>query len=102
MAFFEDVMNSAKGLYDKELMELRDAIIEELGRREKDRELEAAAKVTKAIQDYLAAGYTLWIKGSAICDDHGFTFDKDFDSEVFEVTNNDGEVTIFMMECDLT
>ena len=101
MAFFEDVMNNAKGLYDRELVELRVAIDRELQRREKDRELEAAVKVTKAIQDYLAAGYTLWVRGSAICDDHGFSCDKDIESEVFGVTNNDGEVTISMMECDL-
>ena len=101
MVDFDNVLCDAYDLHDKDLMRLRDEISKEIQKREKQREIEAAEKVVKAIQDYLAAGYTLWVKGSALCDDHGFTTEKDIETEVFEVINKNGEVTISIMECDL-
>lgn len=45
------------------LRSLKDKIDKELEQREKQKETEAKKKIMKAIQDFLAAGYTLWIKG---------------------------------------
>ena len=75
MVDFDNVLCDAYDLHDKELMRLRDEINKEIQKREKNRELEAAKKVMKAIQDYLAAGYTLWIEGEVEMPDEDYNAD---------------------------
>ena len=75
MVDFDNVLCDAYDLHDKDLMRLRDKINEEIQKREKNRELEAAKKVMKAIQDYLAAGYTLWVEGEVEMPDEDYNAD---------------------------
>lgn len=72
MVDFDNVLCDAYDLHDKDLMRLRDEINREIQKREKKRELEAAEKVAKAIQDYLAAGYTLHIEGEIESEDEDY------------------------------
>lgn len=78
MVDFDNVLCDAYDLHDKELMRLRDEINKEIQKREKNRELEAAKKVMQAIQDYLAAGYTLWVEGEVEMPDEDY--DADYQS----------------------
>lgn len=54
---------------DNALRNLKDKIEKEIEQRDKQRETEAKKKVVKAIQDYLAAGYTLYAKGEVEAED---------------------------------
>ena len=72
MVDFDNVLCDAYDLHDKELMRLRDEINKEIQKREKKRELEAAERVMKAIQDYLAAGYTLLVEGEVEAEDEDY------------------------------
>lgn len=78
MVDFDNVLCDAYDLHDKELMRLRDEINKEIQKREKNRELEAAERIVKAIQDYLAAGYTLWVEGEVEMPDEDY--DADYQS----------------------
>ena len=75
MVDFDDVLCDVYDLHDKDLMRLRDEIHKEIQKREKKRELEAAERVVKAIQDYLAAGYTLWVEGEVEMPDEDYNAD---------------------------
>jgi DNA primase catalytic subunit len=101
MVDFDNVLCDAYDLHDKDLMRLRDEINKEIQKREKKQELEAAEKVMKAIQDYLAAGYSIHIRGSAVYFAEGFEHDSDFITEVFAIHNDDGEIIIDVDECCL-
>lgn len=101
MVRFVDVKDEAFELFDNELIELQKAITEEIQRREKKRELEAAEKVMKAIQDYLAAGYSIHIRGNVVFCADGYEHDSDFITEVFGIHNDDGEIIIDVDECCL-
>jgi hypothetical protein len=101
MVDFDNVLCDAYDLHDKDLMRLRDEINKEIQKREKKQELEAAEKVAKAIQDYLAAGYSIHIRGSAVYFAEGFEHDSDFITEVFAIHNDDGEIIIDVDECCL-
>ena len=72
MVDFDNVLCDAYDLHDKELMRLRDEINQEIQRREKKQELEAKKRVMQAIQDYLAAGYTLHIEGEVEAEDEDY------------------------------
>lgn len=48
---------------DNALRNLKDKIEKEIEQRDRQKETEAKKKVVKAIQDFLAAGYTLQVKG---------------------------------------
>ena len=72
MGDFDNVLCYAYDLHDKDLMRLRDEISKEIQKREKKRELEAAERVVKAIQDYLAAGYTLLVEGEVEAEDEDY------------------------------
>ena len=63
MTLFDYEKDNILDYSDDSLRILKDKIEKELERREKEKETEAKKKVMKAIQDYLAAGYTLWIEG---------------------------------------
>lgn len=101
MIDFNDVLCDAYDLHDKDLMRLRDEISKEIQKREKKRELEATEKVVKAIQDYLAAGYSIHIRGNAVFYADGYERDSDFITEICTIHNNDGEIIIDVEECCL-
>ena len=101
MVRFVDVKDEALELLDSDLIELQKAITEEIQRREKKRELEAAEKVTKAIHDYLAAGYSIHIRGNVVFYADGYEHDSDFITEVCAIRNDDGEIVIETEECCL-
>jgi 50S ribosomal subunit-associated GTPase HflX len=54
---------------DDALRNLKDKIEKEIEQRDKQRETEAKKKVVKAIQDFLAAGFTLYVKGEIETED---------------------------------
>ena len=101
MVDFDNVLCDAYDLHDKDLMRLRDEITKEIQKREKQRENEAAEKVMKAIQDYIAAGYSIHIRGNVVLYEDGYERDCDFISEVFGIQNNDGEIILDIEECCL-
>ena len=101
MVRFVDVKDEALELLDSDLIELQKVISEEIQRREKKRELEAAEKVAKAIQDYLAAGYSIHIRGNVVFYADGYEHDSDFITEVCAIRNDDGEIVIETEECCL-
>ena len=101
MVDFDNVLCDAFDLHDKDLIRLRDEITEEIQRREKKRELEAAEKVMKAIQDYIAAGYSIHIRGNAVFSADGYEHDSDFITEICAIHNDDGEIIIDVDECCL-
>lgn len=101
MVDFDNVLCDAYDLHDKDLMRLRDEINKEIQKREKKQELEAAEKVMKAIQDYLAAGYSIHIRGNAVYFAEGFEHDSDFITEICTIHNDDGEIIIDVDECCL-
>lgn len=101
MVDFDNVLCDAYDLRDKDLTRLRDEINKEIQKREKNRELEAAEKVMKAIQDYIAAGYSIHIRGNVVFYADGYEHDGDFISEVFGIQNNDGEIILDVEECCL-
>lgn len=101
MVDFDNVLCDAYDLHDKDLMRLRDEINKEIQKREKQREIEAAEKVVKAIQDYIAAGYSIHIRGNVVFYADGYEHDSDFITEVFGIQNNDGEIILDVEECCL-
>lgn len=72
MVRLQDMIDDSAELLDNELRELGAYIAEELRRREQEKEAEARKKVMKAIQDYLAAGYTLLIEGEVEAEDEDY------------------------------
>ena len=53
----------------------------------------------KAIQDYLAAGYTLWVKGEVECEDEDWNADyRTILGEVESVEIENDEVTLNFIE----
>lgn len=99
MVDFDNVLCDAYDLRDKDLMRLREEIDKEIQKREKKRELEAAEKVMKAIQDYIAAGYTLQVEGEVE------TLDEDYCADyqsvigfVESVDFKDNQVTLNFIE----
>jgi hypothetical protein len=101
MVDFDNVLCDVYDLHDEELKRLRDEISKEIQKREKKREIEAAEKVVKAIQDYIAAGYSIHIRGNVVFYADGYEHDSDFISEVFGIQNNDGEIILDVEECCL-
>lgn len=101
MIDFDSVLCDAYDLHDKDLKRLRDEINKEIQKREKQREIEASQKVAKAIQDYLAAGYSIHIRGNAVFYTDGYEHDCDFITEVCAIHNDDGEIIIDVDECCL-
>ena len=99
MVDFDNVLCDAYDLHDKDLMRLRDEINKEIQKREKKRELEAAEKVTQAIQDYLAAGYTLHIEGEVEAEDEDYNPSfRTLEGIIEEVHLKNNEVTLSFCE----
>jgi hypothetical protein len=63
MVRLQDMIDDSAELLDNELRELGAYIAEELRRREKEKEDRARKQVMEAIQNFLAAGFSLWVKG---------------------------------------
>lgn len=99
MVRLQDMIDDSAELLDNELRELGAYIAEELKRREQEKEAEAKKKVMKAIQDYLAAGYTLWVKGEVECEDEDWNADyRTILGEVESVEIENDEVTLNFIE----
>ena len=99
MVDFDDVLCDVYDLHDKDLMRLRDEIYKEIQKREKKRELEAAARVMQAIQDYLAAGYTLHIEGEVETEDEDYNPSfRTLEGVIEEVNLKNNEVTLNFCE----
>lgn len=99
MVRLQDMIDDSAELLDNELRELGAYIAEELRRREIEKEAEAKKKVMKAIQDYLAAGYSLWVKGEVECEDEDWSADyHTVLGEVESVEIEDDEVTLNFIE----
>ena len=94
MAYFVDVKDEAFELFDSELIELRNAIDIEIQRRKREKDREATAKVVKAIQDYIAAGYTLNICGSVCYYADGYEHTADVMTEVSTIESDTDEITL--------
>ena len=99
MVDFDDVLCDVYDLHDKDLMRLRDEIYKEIQKREKKRELEAAERVMQAIQDYLAAGYTLHIEGEVETEDEDYNPSfRTLEGVIEEVHLKNNEVTLNFCE----
>ena len=94
-----DLIDDAGELLDNELRELNAFIEKELKRREEQKELEAKKRVVQAIQDYLAAGYTLWIEGEVEVPDEDYNADyQSIMGFVESVDLKDNQVTLNFIE----
>ena len=99
MAWLQDLIDESTELLDHELRELGVHIVEELRRREKEKEGQARKEVMEAIRNFLAAGYSLWVKGEVECE--GEDWDADYHSvlgEVESVEIEDDEVILNFIE----
>lgn len=63
MVKLQDMMVDSLDLPDDELRELGAYIADELKRRAIEKEKQERKKVMKAIQDFIAAGYSLYVNG---------------------------------------
>ena len=81
-----DLIDDVGELLDGELRELSIFVEKELTRRAEQRELEAKKRVMQAIQDYLAAGYALWVDGEVEMPD------EDYDADYVTVSGSVHEV----------
>ena len=94
-----DLIDDVGELLDSELRELNAFVEKELTRRAEQRELEAKKRVVQAIQDYLAAGYTLHIEGEIEAEDEDYN--ADYQSVMGFVENVDlknNQVTLNFIE----
>lgn len=98
MVRLQDMKNDSLELLDGELRELGAYIADELRRREKEREDQARKKVMEAIQNFLAAGYSLWVKGEVECESDEWADYRFVRGEVGSVEIVDDEVTLNFIE----
>lgn len=99
MVRLQDMIDDSTELLDNELRELGAYIAEELRRREKEKENQARKKVMEAIQNFLAAGYSLWVKGEVESEDEDWNADyRTILGEVESVEIEDDEVTLNFIE----
>lgn len=87
MVRLQDIMDDSLELPDNELRELGDYIVDELKRRAKEREDQARKKVMEAIQNFLAAGYSLYVTGEV-------EFDRDDLADYHSVIGEVGGIEI--------
>ena len=98
MVRLQDIMDDSLELLDEELYELSVYILDELRRREKEREDQARKKVMEAIRNFLAAGYSLWIKNEVKCECDDWADYRSVLGEVGSVEIEDDEVTLNFIE----
>lgn len=84
---------------DDALRNLKDKIEKEIEQRDKQKETEAKKKVVKAIQDFLAAGYTLCVKGVIEPEDeyYGSTY-REFEGIIEGASLKNNEVILDFCE----
>lgn len=84
---------------DDALRNLKDKIEKEIEQRDRQRETEAKKKVMKAIQDFLAAGYTLCVKGEIEVEDecYGSSY-RTLEGVIEEVRLENNEVILDFCE----
>ena len=99
MVRLQDIKDDSLELLDGDLRELSAYIADELRRREKERQDQARKKVVEAIQNFLAAGYSLWVKGEVECESEDWNADyRSILGEVESVEIEDDEVTLNFIE----
>jgi 50S ribosomal subunit-associated GTPase HflX len=99
MTPFDYEKNDIFNYSDDSLRILKDKIEKELERREQEKETEAKKKVMKAIQDYLAAGYTLHIEGEVESEDEDYNPSfRTLEGVIEEVHLKDDEVILSFCE----
>ena len=99
MVRLQDMIDDSTELLDDELRKLGAFIADELRRREKEKENQARKKVVEAIQSFLAAGYSLWVKGEVEYEDEDWSADyHSVIGEVGSVEIEDDEVTLNFIE----
>ena len=99
MVRLQDIIDDSGELLDKELRELSAYITEELRRREKEKEVQARKKVMEAIQNFLSAGYSLWVKGEVECRSGDWLTDyHSVLGEVKSVEIEEDEITLHFIE----
>lgn len=99
MTPFDYEKNNILDYSDDSLRILKDKIEKELERREQEKEAEAKKKVMQAIQDYLAAGYTLLIEGEVEAEDEDYNPSfRTLEGVIEEVHLKNNEVTLNFCE----
>lgn len=98
MVRLQDMMTDSLDLLDNELRELGAYIADELKRRAKEREDQARKKVMEAIQNFLAAGYSLWVKGEVEVEKDDWADYRSVSGEVGGIEIEDDEVVLNFIE----
>ena len=98
MVRLQDMMDDSLELLDDELRELGAYISEEIRRRAKEREDQARKKVMEAIQNFLAAGYSLWVNGEVEGERDDWTEYRAVLGKVGSVEIKDDEVILNFIE----
>jgi len=98
MVRLQDMMDDSLELLDNELRELGAYIAEELRRREKEKEDQARKRVMEAIQNFLAAGYSLWVKGEVEVEKDDWADYRSVCGEVGGIEIKDDEVVLSFIE----
>lgn len=98
MVRLEDMKDDSLELLDDELRKLGAYIAEELRRREKEKEDQAREKVMVAIQDFLAAGFSLQVKGEVECERDDWADYRSVCGEVGGVEIENDEVVLNFIE----
>lgn len=98
MVRLQDMMDDSLELLDDELRELGAYISEEIRRRAKEREDQARKRVMEAIQNFLAAGYSLQIKGEVECERDDWADYRFVRGEVGNIKIEDDEVVLSFIE----
>ena len=98
MVRLQDMKDDSLELLDDELRELSAYIADELRSRAKEREDQARKRVMEAIQNFLAAGYSLWIKNKVECECDDLTDYRFIRGEVGSVEIEDDEVVLNFTE----
>lgn len=84
---------------DDALRNLKDKIEKEIEQRDRQRETEAKKKVVKAIQDFLAAGFTLCVKGEIEAEDEYYdSAYREIEGVIEEVRLENNEVILDFCE----
>ena len=96
MVRLQDMIDDSTELLDDELRKLGAFIADELRRREKEKENQARKKVMEAIQNFLAAGYSLWVKGEVEYEEEDWS--ASVIGEVESVEIEDDELTLNFIE----
>ena len=98
MVRLQDMMDDSLELLDDELRELGAYIADELRSRAKEREDQARKKVVETIQNFLAAGYSLLVKGEVEVEKDDWADYRSVCGEVGGIEIEDDEVVLSFIE----